>query len=331
MIRDDDAVRGAAGLAGVLVLACACALPLRAQVTQQPIVQPKQPPPRPIQAPPRGPVGDLVIVAVTVSDNQSMATGSVASVTAQVRIRNSGSSSVVYPIGKAFARGDAAKAGGIAFQQVSTNRTDTIKPGEERTASLLGDPCAPAGAVTFRIDPDNAVPEASEANNGFVVPLVKPYATGDMVAGGVWLEAQSPASKLTNPPTQVAPPNVVPIQYSADLVVSFKNPGPGLLVVCPNAPAGFRETQSPVSGKRGLRTWRFPLPDNLVPPPERPVRYRPGNTVIMMRIVDAFLPGELQPGTYTWSTVLNPDGSINEASNANNTSTTTFKVTLPGQ
>lgn len=324
MIRDDDAVRGAAGLAGVLVLACACALPLRAQVTQPPpVLQPKQPP-RMIQVP-QGPLGDLVILGVTVTDNQSMATGSVAGVTAQVRIRNSGAAPIVFPPGKAFIRTNA-----IAFQGVNTNRTDTIQVGEEETVSVPGDPCAARGAVTFKIDPENLVPEASETNNSFTVP-VKPYATGDMVADAVWLEAQSPASKLTNPPTQVAPPNVVPIQYSADLVVSFKNPGPGLLLVCPDAPAGFRETQSPVSGRHGLRTWRFPVPDNLVPPPERPVRYRPGNNIIMMRIVDAFLPGELQPGTYTWSALLNPEGRINEASSANNALTATFKVTLPGQ
>ena len=107
---DRSALRPAAALAGVLALTCALALPLRAQVTQKPVIEPR-PPARVIQ-PPKAPVGDLVILAVTASPTEPGV---------QLRIKNAGAAAVTVPAGTVLARGDAARTGGFSPSSTGTS------------------------------------------------------------------------------------------------------------------------------------------------------------------------------------------------------------------
>jgi hypothetical protein len=294
-----------AGLLGLLVLGSA--LPGAAQIRQAPPPV-KRPEPGKIQPLPAGPVGDLVITAVTVQDVPIPTP----STTARVTVQNKGAAAVTFPAGSVLARGDAAQAGGIAFQPMTTPVDYEIATGQSTVLTLtVGDPCAAgkAGTVTFRADPDNKVRESDEGNNSSTVNGVGSFVTGDLQAAGVYLETTAPGGNDKDT-------GGVPAGYPAALSVTFRNVGTGPVLLCPGV-ALWRETASPVSSKYGLRTTKNEGTAVKV--------YPPGVTMIS-KLAGAYATGDLPPGSYTWSVLVNPDGGMRETSSANNAATTTVKI-----
>jgi hypothetical protein len=272
-----------------LVLGATAALPAAAQVS------PGQPKRGPILS--QSAVGDLVITGAHIS-----AFTTPPSLVAQLTVQNTGSVQVVMPTGSVLARGDAAQPGGIAFPPLVATANYAIAAGASRTISLPLDPCAAgkAGAVTFRVDPDNRVPETSESNNSFTLPAVNDFGDGDVVPTAVDLVTQHVLGG------QSAHPDGIPSAYPADLWVSVSISPPDKWVLwCPGV-ALWRETESPLSGKYGLRELR-----NLG---SAPIRIMVGTSILK----NAFAPGDLTPGRYTWKVLLNPDGQIRETNTGNN-------------
>jgi len=311
MICPDRPARGpAASLTGVLALTCALALPLVAQVMQKPVVVPK-PPIRSIQ-PPQAPAGDLVIVKVTL-DQYTLG--------AYLAITNAGTAPVSVPGGSIIARGDPVQAGGIAFSSIAVQDGLSLSPGAGYQAHLYTTGWCPAGkpgAVTFRVNPDNTLGETDKTNNSFTLPAAS--LIGDIQSPEVWLESQRfPLDGITGliSPTQR---NTLPRGFPADIVVSFHNPGPGYVVVCPGV-ALLRDVQSPLSAIYGLKTYNYPnvnFSSNAYPGGD-----------IRVKLKSAVGPVILSPGSYTWQFLLNPQGAIAESNAGNNTVTATVTVIPP--
>lgn len=298
-------------------------MPLAAQVTQRPLPLEKA-----RLLPAAQAQGDLVITGVTVWDNQNGVPRTVAT----VRFKNAGSAPISVPSSSVLFRGDPVRSGGVTFPPVG-GFGFTLAPGEEKSLPLDASVCAgaKAGAVTFRIDPENSVREANEGNNSFAVPSASSFGNADIQVAEAWMEAY-PAAWVNSGPGSgpMNPKNVVPLNEWANLVVSFRNQGTAPLLLCPNAVI-LAETQSPVSSKHGLRTFTVPRPDPWNGAPwntSAAVRVAPGQT-FTFSLPQALLAAELPLGTYTWAIKLNPSGQINETSSANNTATTSVKVVLP--
>ncbi len=311
MICPDRPPHGpAASLTGVLALTCALALPLRAQVTQKPVVEPK-PPIRGIQVP-QAPAGDLVIVKVTLDPHE---------LAAYLDITNTGTAPVSVPAGSIIARGDPVQAGRIAFSAAKVQDGFSLFPRSGYRAHLYTTGWCPAGkpgAVTLRVNPDNTLGETDKTNNGFTLPAAS--LIGDIQGAEVWLESQRfPPDGITGliPPAQR---NTLPRGFPADIVVSFHNPGPGYVVVCPGV-ALLRDVQSPLSGIYGLKTYNYPNVNFSSD------AYPGGGTLIKLK--SAVGPVVLSPGSYTWQFLLNPQGAIAESNAANNTVTATVTVIPP--
>ncbi len=290
------------GLLGLLVLGTA--LPGRAQIKQQP---PPQRPVARITPLPAGPVGDLVITAVSLRDVPIPTPVT----TAEVTIQNKGAAPVTFPAGSVLARGDAGQAGGIAFPAMTTPADYVIAAGESKILTLsAGDPCAAgkSGTVTFRVDPDNKVRESDESNNSSTVYGAGSFAAGDLQAAGVSLETTAPAygqDKL---------PGTAPAGYPANLAVTVRNAGTGPVLLCPGV-VFWRESASPVAGKYGLRTVKYGS-----------VKLMQPGAVLVSTLATAYAAGDLPPASYTWSVLVNPDGALRETSSANNAATTVVKI-----
>jgi hypothetical protein len=279
-------------------------------VTQKPVVEPK-PPLRGIQVP-QAPAGDLVIVKVTLDQHE---------LGAYLNITNTGTAPVSVPAGSIVARGDPVQAGGVAFSSLKVQDGFSLFPNSGYQAHLYTTGWCPAGkpgAVTLRVNPDNTLAESDRTNNGFTLPAAS--LIGDIQGAEVWLESQRfPPDGITGliPPAQR---NTLPRGFPADIVVSFHNPGPGYVVVCPGV-ALLRDVQSPLSGIYGLKTYNYPnvnFSSNAYPG---------GGSLIKLK--SAVGPVVLSPGSYTWQFLLNPQGAIAESNAGNNTVTATVTVIPP--
>jgi hypothetical protein len=301
----------AAHLAGLVVLACA--LPLRAQVTQPQVTQPAPVTrPRPNLAPPQAPKGDLVIESVTLDR-----TG----IGAYVSIKNVGTERVDVPGGGSIiARGEPAMPGGWGFAQLQDPRGEgyVLFPNSGTSLRLAATegwcPAGKPGAVTFRVNPDNTLAEGNKANNTVTLPASS--IVGDIASGAVELQSQrwprDQYGRLIDPNLR----NVLPRGFPADLALSFHNPGPGYVLGCPGVPL-LRDVQSPVASFYGLRTYNYLNNYSIVAYPGGDFGFRS---------VGAVGPIPLAPGTYTWQFQFNPQGAIAESNPANNTVTITFTV-----
>jgi hypothetical protein len=288
----------------VLLLGAVGGLPAAGQVspTKTQRVEPKRP-----EAPQLA-VGDLVITTVSVAGSFIPTP----SIIAQVWVKNAGAVPVTVPTGSVLVRGDAAQPGGIAFAPLVATADFTLAPGQTKPLSLTLDPCAAgkAGAVNFRVDPDNRVRESDKSNNTFTVSSVTTFADADLVPTFVDLFTQGPTGSGSGPNKPGTPS-----AYPANLVVSINlSPASGRLVWCPGV-ALWRETQSPLSGKYGLRTLK-----------------NEGSTPIVLgpqaggALQNAFAAGDLTPGQYTWKVLVNPDGKIRETNTGNNAITATITI-----
>ena len=251
---------------------------------------------------------DLVITGVVVKDLTP-----VPATNALVTVENKGTAAATFPAGSTLVRAEAPQSGGTTFQPMTTPTDYTVGAGQARTFTLSLDPCkfGKPSKVSFSVDPDNKVRELNETNNMFVIASVAPFATGDLQVHGeaVKLHSTAPRYGIDKDPANV------PAGYPASLEVTIFNAGSGPALLCAGA-AFFRETQSPVSSKYGLRTVPVGVNSKLL---------LPGNTIIVT-LSNAYAAGDLPPGSYTWSVLVNPDGQMPEASAANNAASTVVKI-----
>jgi hypothetical protein len=274
-----------------------------------------KPPPKPpapiITAPPIAP-GDLVIDAVTVTDVSTPPPRTLATVT----VRNAGARDVTFPAGSVLLRGDAAQSGSIGFQPLSTPTPYTIAAGASVQLTMtVGDVCAAGrpGPVTFRVDPDGMVPERNESNNSRSLPTVGSFANADLQAPDLSLEqAGSP------PPPHPGMQQGVSAGSVGDLVVIIVNMGSGEGVLCPGLVL-WREVESPVASKYGLRAVNTPGSVTVIAPRQDPNRM--AVHAYGARLAGAYQPGDLPPATYTWKVMVNPSGQLHETNTGNNVST----------
>ena len=299
--------RPASQLASLIVLACA--LPLGAQVTQNPVTRP-----RAALVPPQAPKGDLVIERVTLDLHGIGAT---------LFIKNVGTERVDIPVGSIVARGEPAQPGGWDFIQLADPRGDgfVLLPGSSYSLHLVGaENWCPAGkpmAVTFRVNPDNTLAEGNKANNGFAMPASS--IVGDIASPQVWLQSERFPTDMGGQVTPVDR-NVLHRGTAADLVVAFHNPGPGYVFGCQVGAPIVKDVQSPLAAFFGLRTYNYL--NNY-----RVMAYPGGDFVF--RSIGAVPPVPLAKGTYTWQFLLNPQGVIAESNAANNLVTITVTVIDP--
>lgn len=297
MVRSPLAVPAFSGRVA-LFAALLLATPLAAQVRQppppvSPVLNPGLRKELPLALP------DLVITSVSVKDLPIPSP----STTAEVVVQNKGSAPVTFPAGSVLVRTEAGQSGGITFQPMTAPGDYTIAPGEARSLTLtVGDPCSAgkAGKVTFLVDPDGKVRESNETNNAFVLSSVGSFTTGDLVALGMALTSKAP-----NMGTEKNPGSI-PAGYAADLEVTVRNGGSGYALLCPTPL--FRETQSPVSGKYGLRSAAG----------SSSAKAMQAGAVMVFKLSGAYAAGDLPPGSYPWAVLVNPDGRMPETSAANN-------------
>ncbi len=278
-------------------------------------IKPPLKPPAPIIiAPPIAP-GDLVIDAVTVTDVGTPTPRTLAAVT----VRNAGARDVTFPAGSVLLRGDAAQSGSIGFQPLGTPTPYTIAAGASVQLTMtVGDVCTAGkpGPVTFRIDPDAVVPEGNESNNTRSLPTVGSFANADLQAlnpGLLQAGSPPPSGYLGGGQSSVSAGSV------GDLAVIIVNMGPGEALLCPGLVL-WREVESPVAGKYGLRAVNTPGSVTAIAP-------RQGGTAPLgarlyrTTLAGAYQPGDLPPATYTWKVMANPNGQLRETNTGNNTST----------
>ncbi len=302
------AIALAAHVAGLAVLACA--LPLHAQVAQPtPVTRP-----RPELAPPQAPKGDLVIQSVTL-DRVGMG--------ATLSIKNVGTAPVDVPLGSVLARGEPAQPGGWSFVQLANPRGDgfSLFPGSTYSQHLAAlpenwCPAGKPGAVNFRVNPDNTLAEGNKTNNTVTLPLSS--ILGDIASPTVWL--QSPRfphdmGGLVYPANR----NVLHRGTPAELVIGFKNPGPGYVFGCQSGAPLARDVQSPLAAFWPLQTYNYSS--------NYRVAVGPGEDFLFTASAIPAIP--LAVGTYTWTFQLNPQGVIAESNPANNTVTITVRVVEP--
>ncbi|MBI5897550.1 MAG: hypothetical protein HZB24_16565 [Desulfobacterales bacterium] len=267
--------------------------------------------PRSDLATPQAAQGDLIITKVTMMQDGS------GTIVAQLEIKNIGQAPVTIPAGCVIARGEV-QGGSVMFPAQKVDAGLALHPGTMWAVSVPSTGWCPGGkpgAVTFRVNPDNALAESDTRNNTFALPASSFY--GDISAAEVWLESQRfPPVGITG---HIDPGmrNTLPRGAGADIVVQFKNAGPGFVVVCSGA-ALLRDVQSPLSGMYGLKTYKSPV--GLI--------VRPGEGAAV-KLQGAVGPVVLEPGSYPWPFLLNPEGTIAESSAANNTANATVRVTPP--
>jgi hypothetical protein len=285
-----------------LVLLAAIAAPALGQViTPRPTV-PGIPPKHEL---PRLPMGDLVIQSVNINDAVVPAPATIA----KVSVMNKGPADIVFPAGSMLVRGDAAQPGGIAFPALTTPTEFMIASGASKDLTLsVGDVCTAGnpGPVTFRVDPANVVRETDDGNNAISVQ-VSSFASGDLRAVSVLVEIPNASGDVRR------------TAYPATESVKYVNEGPGPILFCPGVTL-WRETASPVSSKYGLREIKNTSGKAIV--------YNPSNNnyPFQSEIPGALQPGDLPPGRYTWSIVMNPDGKIRETRSSNNAVTNQSSV-----
>lgn len=257
------------------------------------------------------PQGDLVITRVTVTQD------GMGVIVAILEIKNIGQAPVTIPRGTVIAKGDV-QGGSVTFPPTIVDEGFSAFPGTFFSVNVPSSGWCPGGkpgTVTFRVNPDNTLPESDTGNNTFVLPATSLY--GDIMSGMVWLESQRfPPVGITG---RIDPGlrNTLPSGIGADIIVEFHNPGPGFVVVCSGAPL-LRDVQSPLSGMYGLKTYKSPIP----------LIVSPGGST-SVKLQGAVGPFFLESGSYPWQFLLNPEGTIAEASAANNAALVTVKVMQP--
>lgn len=252
---------------------------------------------------------DLVITGVVVRDLTSNP-----ATNALVTVENKGTDAATFPAGSTLVRA-SAQSGGVTFQPMTTpiDYTIDVGVGQAKTLTLSLDPCKSGkpSKVSFSVDPDNKVRELNETNNMFVIDSVAPYATGDLQALSIALRSNAPGNALGD--AKVA--TYVPAGYPASMEVGIFSAGSGPALLCAGATL-FRETQSPVSTKYGLRTFTVGANSKLL---------QSGTRVIEV-MSNAYAVGDLPPGGYTWAVLVNPNGQMPEASAANNAASTVVTI-----
>jgi hypothetical protein len=256
---------------------------------------------------PRLPTDDLIIQSVNVKDVVAPAPATIALVT----IKNQGSADIVFPAGSVLARGDAARPGGINFPALTTPTEFMIAAGASKQLTLsVGDVCAAGhpGSVTFRVDPANVIREMDEGNNAMSVQ-VSSFASGDLRPVIMVME--------NGPSVGESEKRSIQSSYPATEIILYQNVGSGPILHCPGVTL-WRETASPVSSKYGLRDVKNTSGKAII--------VLPGMGGIESKIPGALQPGDLPPGTFTWSILMNPDGKIRETIPSNNAITTQIIV-----
>jgi hypothetical protein len=250
----------------------------------------------------------LVIQSVKVRDIELPAPATIA----LMSVKNLGPASTVFPAGSVIARGDATQRGGIAFSALTTPTEFTIAAGESRELTLsVGDVCAAGnpGAVNFRIDPANVVRETDDRNNAMLVQ-VSSFASGDLTPAEVRMSNHGEKS------------DSISSSLPAAEIVICRVGGTGPILLCPGVTL-WRETASPVSSKYGLREVKNMSGKPII---HNPRSYSERQSYLESSIPGALQPGDLPPGTFTWSIMMNPDGKIREINSSNNAVTSQITV-----
>lgn len=281
----------------LLSVGLATGMPLVAQIPTPVKPKPSVPPVRPL---PLGPAADLVIDAVQITDSPIPSPVT----TAHVTIVNKGQVDAVFPAGSVLVRGDGGGAGIISFKPMVTPVEYSIPAGGSKSMDLVvAEQCnAKPGAVIFKADPDGKVRESDEANNARVVQSAGAFGGGDLQATGVGLISNGPSYGEEKAPA-------IDGRYPAKLSVMVRNAGSAPVVICSGVTI-FREIQSPLSAKYGLRELK--AANSVLMPPA---------SVMGFQLAGAYQPGDLPGGSYTWTVLVNPDNKANETTSSNNTAT----------
>lgn len=229
---------------------------------------------------------------------------------ATLTIGNAGNAPADIPAGTVLVKAES-RPGGLTYRPLDPTYAQSILPaGETMVGFDVREYCS-AGflpdTVTFTLDPGGKIAERKDNNVVKAVPNAADVRKADLVVSAMKFSYPTLAKGPTDP---------------LDLVVTIKNvgTGPALLACALSAIATdglYKEVESPVSGKYGLRPFQSP---------DLPRTIEPGKTY-NATLRNAYRLVDLTPGSYVWKVQIDPLGHILETDKGNNMGTTT--VTIP--